>query len=794
MRYCWGLLCFLIVGQAWAQERSLSGKVLASDGTALPSAGVEIHELHRGMFTDTAGHFRFEGLPSGVYHLHVSFTGYRSETQTVDLRRNSDSVSFVLSPTDIEFSEIVIEADPYKTDHRKQSQTIESVDQRFVLKNIGNNLVSTLTKLPGINQINVGVGIAKPVIRGMSLNRISVVENGIRQEGQQWGTDHGLEIDAFNVNRVEIIKGPAAIAYGSDAIGGVIQLKPALPPQEGRLQGNLVTGFQSNNDNYQGSLLLETMQKGWLIRGRVSAQDYGDYRVPATKFTYNRWNLPIYNEQLKNTAGRERNASFTIGKYARWGHSTLTGTIFSQQAGIFAGAFGTPRVQMLLEDGKPRNMDLPIMETRHFKLISNSNILLGQNWLEVDLGFQRNIRYERATPHTHGFNRPFTSDVSLALFLNTFSVAARYNHSGPGKLSGIIGITANRQINARDGYEFFLPDFRSWNAGLFIYEKYAFGSRLYVNGGLRADFAEINISAYDQNVYAKSSGQYLRSERLVYPFSRSFRHGSFAVGASWFPHEKWNIKLNIANAFRFPNGSELGARGVHHGSFRWEQGDSSLNVEYGYQLDFNLTYESPIFHLKISPFWNGFENYLYLSPTARFSLRPDAGQIYQYFQTPAVFYGGEVSADFHPFKRWHLGVGGDVVINQNRLTELPLPFTPPASVRTELEYEVPTFIKKRCTDWYVSVEFRYTDSQLHVDRNELTTPDYALLNFRLGGKVRIFKGQEPLAFFIQMNNALDRKYFAHLSRYRVLNIPEPGRNVVLTLQIPFGTQIRSPKH
>ena len=778
---------FIFYGKGWAQmpTRFLVGTVKDSDGTALISATVEVHELHKGTLTDTLGSYRFERLPAGVYHLHVWYTGYLSQTATVDLRLKSDTVHFVLQPTDIELSSVVIEADPYKSDRRMQSQSLEKVDGKFILKNLETNLVTTLTRLPGINQINTGVGIAKPVIRGMSLNRIAVVENGIKQEGQQWGTDHGLEIDQFNVKRVEVIKGPAAIAYGSDAIGGVIQIKPPLPPSENTFKGNVTLGFQSNNDNFQGSLALETLKKGWLMRGRFSAQDYGDYRVPASRFTYNRWILPVLNERLKNTAGLERNGALTVGKYGKWGHSTLTTTYFHQHSGLFTGAFGTPRVTQLLDDGNARDINLPAMLTRHLKIISNNNILLGKNWLEADVAFQRNLRTEKATPHTHGFNYNLNSDESLTLELNTYSFSARYHHLGPGKMNGIIGASGNYQTNRRGGYEFFLPDFNLINGGIFIYEKYAFGKRLYLNGGLRADAQKTNIFAYDQNVYARS-GQFLRSERWVNPVERSFAHASFALGGSWFPTEKLNLKLNVANAFRFPNASELGSKGVHHGTFRYEEGDSSLKTEHGYQFDLNLTYETSKFQIKLSPFLNLFENYLYLSPMPIFSLRPDAGQVYQYRQTSAVFYGGEVSLDIHLFKNLHFGTGADIVINKNTLTELPLPFTPPPSVRTELEYEIPFLWKKRLQDFYLSAEFRYTDSQLRTDRNELQTPDYALVNLRFGGKVKVFKHQEPFSFFFQVNNLLDRKYYAHLSRYRLLNLPEPGRNVVFTVQIPFG--------
>lgn len=781
-------LFYILIPSSTFSQNTIKGRVLDESKTPLHGARVMLRELNRGILSDHLGFFQIENISYGNYHLQITYMGYEDYIQNIFLNENfnQDSIYEVkLIPTHYILPSIVVEEDISRSNQRQQSQSSEVIDQKFLTRNVSTNLISTLTRIPGINQINVGVGIAKPVIRGMSLNRISVVENGIKQEGQQWGSDHGLEIDGFNVEQIKILKGPSALIYGSDAIGGVIEIRNNPIFKDSSFRANLVLSGQSVNDNLQASVRAEYARKGKVFSARFSIQDYGDFSVPATRFNYLTYkNLAIYDGELKNTAGKEKNIALSTGIYKKRGYSRATFTYYHLNAGMFMGAFGTPRPQFLLPDGDNRNINIPSMNVDHYKLVVNNGILFLKNWLDIDLGFQRNIRKELATPHTHGLNYKLDSKESLTLFLNTFTLNARYHHTLFKKITGLIGINSNYQSNKHGGYEFFLSNFEVANAGIYIYEKYDWNRRWYVNAGIRSDMQQTSIHSYSAPNRDRE-GYVVSYSELVPNFDRFFQNTSFAMGTSYFPAEFLNLKLNLASNFRFPTPSELSAMGVHHGTFRFEQGNPNLDIERGYQIDFNLIIEREKWYLNISPFLNWFENYLYLSPTSSFSLRKDAGQIYEYKQTPALNYGGEITLDIHFFKNTKLNLGGDFVINTNRLTNLPLPFTPPASLKAELEYNIP-HIGKYFRETFVSVESRWVDSQFRIDRNELETPSYHLMHFRLGTGFRIAKNDEAIQLFFQINNLFNRYYYSHLSRYRLLNIPEPGRNFTLTLKFNWN--------
>jgi iron complex outermembrane receptor protein len=249
------------------------------------------------------------------------------------------------------------------------------------------------------------------------------------------------------------------------------------------------------------------------------------------------------------------------------------------------------------------------------------------------------------------------------------------------------------------------------------------------------------------------------------------------------PSERWTLKWNQATYFRFPGPNELASNGVHHGVFRHELGNPNLRAEQGTQSDFSIEWENARRHVRFTPFFNYFFQYVYLDPTGQFSALPEAGQLYVYKQAPAWHWGGECLAETHPIKSLHIAATGAVVYTKNLQTGLPLPFIPPANVRLEVEY-APKFDKKVFRSPYLGVEVRAAADQNRVVRNEPATPGYFLLNAHLGFTLAWGKFSSQIS--LQAFNLLDRPYFHHLSRYRILNLPEAGRNFALQIKWDFG--------
>ena len=771
---------------------NLNGYIRNTEGEILPGATVFIHELQKGTVADLEGYYEFKNIKKGTYHLHITYIGYKAADRTIILKEDKQ-INFTLESTTIELDEILVESDPFKSGPIEQSLTIETVEKKFLERNNKGTFINSLQTVPGINAINTGVGIAKPVIRGMSFNRVIVNDHGIKQEGQQWGADHGLEIDQYAPERVQIIKGPSSLLYGSDGIGGVINIKPPDLPEDGHISGAFYNTYKSNNNLYGTSSMVEGNLQGKVFRARFSTQDFGDYRVPAERFNYLSYVYDIHDNSLKNTAGKERNGSGMFGWTGDWGYSTLTVSNFHQEAGMFPGAIGKPGEYDLSYDGDSRNIGLPRQIIDHLKIISNSNFKVGNDWLELDLGYQQNVRKEESFPHAHGKSPVPEGNLALKLNLETISANIRYHKNISESFSGIYGIQFQNQHNSKGGFEHLIPKYTNSNFGTYAYQEYTFDNKISINGGIRFDYGVANIDEFTEPDYytGDGNGMIVRNSAI----KKEFLNFSGAAGISFHPNNYLNLKANLGSSFRMPTPAELSMNGVHHGTFRHEVGDASLNSERGYQADVNITFRERDLFFSFTPFFNYFTNYIYLGPTGRFTVEdvtgkvyslPEAGQVYHYFQNDAIFTGGEASLEYHIIDELHLRTALEYVWNYNLDKHLPLPFTPPFSVLTEIKYEK-RIAGQNLSNYFIGFDIQRFAAQNRVDRNEKKTPGYTLLNFSSGLTVDVFN--TPVNFNLSVNNILNTRYLNHLSRYRLLNLPEQGRNIILSMKVPFSIKL-----
>lgn len=270
----------------------------------------------------------------------------------------------------VALSEVVVSESYHRQQQKTTALTLDVVRKDFLHRHFTGNLVQTMEKIPGVRSMDIGAGFSKPAIRGLGFNRIAVSENGIKQEGQQWGSDHGLEIDAFNVEEVRVRKGPSSLIFGSDAMGGVIEIVPAAWPSADQFFGEVVVLGKSLNGTLGGSLMLGLRKGAWLVKARLSEQHYGDYRVPTDTIVYLTRKIPVYGRRLKNTAGMERNASFFGGYRKHRYRMNVTVSNAFQKMGFFPGAHGAPDLSRLQDDGNSRDIALPYSLVNHFKVMT----------------------------------------------------------------------------------------------------------------------------------------------------------------------------------------------------------------------------------------------------------------------------------------------------------------------------------------------------------------------------------------------------------------------------------------
>jgi iron complex outermembrane receptor protein len=784
------LLLFLNWGTTWSllaselpalYTQSIAGRVYNQYNEPLQGASITIKELNLGTLSGADGSFSLDKLAPGIYYLVVSHMGYSAFAQKVELGNKPAWVELRLEPTYIELQEVVVRDQRSGIAQKEHSLNIAAVNREYLSEQPGMTLMQSLQRMPGVQAMNIGTGISKPVIRGMSFNRVIVAENNIKQQGQQWGSDHGLEIDPYGVERVEVIKGPATLLFGSDGIGGAINIRPPVIPQENTLQAEAIVTGKSNNDLIGTSVMSALNRNGNFFRVRASLQNYADYRVPADSFIYNNWIIPLAESRLKNTSGNDNSLAITAGIRRKWGISTITASNYSQKAGFFPGAHGVPNPSALAIAGNPRRTEYPMQKVNHLKLLWNSNIVLGKNWLEFDFGFQQNHRQELNPPHVHGAGPLPEGNTELELWLNTFSANIKLHQNISLNNVMVYGFSSNYQENKKGGYNFLLPDFRAADAGLFLINQRNLSSNFFFNAGLRADIAMVDIAGYEEAVWSDS--QTISHYQTRSPeFSKSYINATANAGISWLFGEGWNLKTNLGSSYRTPNPIELSANGIHHGSFRHEKGDTSLRPERALQLDMGLIYNRTELYFALSPFVNYFTNYLFLNPSGVFSTLPGGGQIYRFEQARALHLGSEAYLDWHLTHKLHTSFGAEIIWAQNLDDNYPLPFIPPSTLSMELSYHVDK-IGNKIGKTKLLASVRSSAAQNRVARNEPATGGYTLVNLGLSTKLIVKGFAVELDFHVQ--NIFDVLYQNHLSFYRKLELPEPGRNFSLTLRFPF---------
>ena len=766
--------------------QSLNGQVLDENNNPMIGAIVILTPGNYSTVTDLHGRFSYAEIVPGKYKLLVSYIGYASKA--VEIETNgyfSDGLIIRM-----ELKGQVLDIIHITDEHAKQEMTLMArhFTRRLMEENLQGTFSQSIEKIPGISAINVGVGIAKPVIRGLSSNRILVNQQGIKQEGHQWGADHGLEIDQFDVERVEIIKGPASLQYGSDALGCLINVLPYRLIPKNTFEGTVQTLYKSNNTHLGGSAHLGFNKNDYFVSARYSLQAYGDYRVPADQFIYNTFVLPIFNERLKNTAGREENFRLETGIKRNWGISRLIYSHYSLNGGLFSGAVGIPRSYSLLDDGNPRNIDVPNQEVDHYRLSWHHTQIFGEDHLDIKAGYQRNIRNERSFPDFHSIPRSQLGDnntLALQLDLITLSGSVHYEKHISEKRKNVYGMNVQWQENQRDGFVFLLPEFKTFRSGVFGLSEWKLSDNWLINGGLRLDFGKNNTQFFRQYVW--DSNENITDSLIAPATNPDFLNWSASMGASvQLMNKQLIIKGNAGKSFRIPYPSETVSNGIHHGTFRHEVGTPDLKSEHGYQLDASLEYSTRRLNVNFATYFNYFHQYIYLGPTfpASFSPLPEAGQIFRYRQDNAIFTGFELQYDWLLYGGFSLSQSADYVRSYNINTGLALPFTPQPSLKTQLRYTyrgynsvVELFIESGHQIFFGA------EGPSRIDRSELPTPGYQIFHISAGMKAIL--GKQPFQINFQIHNLTDAFYLNHLSRYRLINIPEQGRNMVMTLKIPF---------
>ena len=657
----------------------------------------------------------------------------------------------------------------------RSSQNDVQVNQEYLQLNFAGSLMQTMEGIPGVKAITIGSGQSKPTIRGLGYNRMVVSENGIKHEGQQWGDDHGLEIDQFSVDRASVIKGPAALLYGSDAIGGVLLLHSDQMPKDS-VEGSVQLFGRTNNGQIGASAKIGGRGERWYFRANATWIDYADYKVPTDSIQYYSYWIRLKDGRLRNTAGCERNGSLQLGYSGRKVRTSLRLSDAYAKSGFFANAHGLEvRLSNIDYDHSRRDVDLPYQWVNHFKAHSHTSWYCGRTSMEVNVAYQNNFREELSEPVSHGYMpKP---DNSLERRFNkstyTYNYQARY-HLGKHAFHG--GLDGEYQYNRRGGWGFIIPDFETNSLGMFLLDRFKLRKDLIFNAGARFDFAKTHIRGY-QDWYPTPVGSELVYLERSADLTRKFHNLSWSFGANYNVGQ-WVIKANVGSGFRMPIPKELGANGINYHIFRYERGNVQLDPEKSYQLDLGLSWSNDALVVQVDPYLNYFSNYIYLSPTSRYV---EGLQLYNYTQARVLRLGWEAQMIYTFAKHWEALLQGEYLHARQKSGEkkgYTLPFTPPWSMDAGLTYKY-----NWKGDGFVGLKAHVVGRQDEIVPPEKPTDGYWTLNFSAGKSFPLRRSK--LNVTLHADNLLNRRYYNHTSYYRLIDVPEPGRNLSMKVELDF---------
>jgi iron complex outermembrane recepter protein len=652
------------------------------------------------------------------------------------------SVSF--GQTDTALHQLkTVEVESSRNTYRNETAMNKSDLKVFEMRQQGAfNISDALSKIPGVSQMSTGVAITKPVIRGLYGNRIQTVLSGLRFDNQQWQDEHGLGITDIGIDRVEVIKGPASLLYGSEAIGGVINIIEEKAPAEGIVEGDLNTRYVSNtmgnatDIGFKGTIA----QHSFRIRGGYESDaDYTDGN-----------NKRVLNSRFDGYYAKV-SYGFTREKW-------ICRNNYNFSKNDFGFIMANNQFAILNDDRNSRSFKGP-HHTVYLNIVSSENIFMLKNsMLKINLGGQYNNRLEDEGG----------GEISLDMLLTSLVYNLQWIKMIGSNTELILSNQSILQRNMNYGKRKIVPDANIQETGLSLFVNQKVGA-LTIEGGIGGNYKRINA------LLTKNFND--DSTKETSPYERSLPALNGMLGLTYNPDKHWNFKICGSTGYRSGNLAELSSDGLHEGTYSYEIGNPDLNAEQNMNAEIALNYLSEHLDVYVNAFNNYFRNYIYLSPTDEFNTF--VFPVFRYRQGKANLYGGEAGFVLKPVKQLKISCDYSAVTGALNDSSY-LPFIPAPKLRPEARY---TFRIGETSTLYVMAGCDYVFPQRTPAVDETSTIDYALLNAGIGTDLSLGKFRMTLS--ITGNNLLNKAYYDHLSRFKAYGIKNIGRNIVINLRIPL---------
>jgi iron complex outermembrane receptor protein len=718
---------------------AVSGTVTGSNGAPIADVQVSLPELRRSTTTDSSGHYTIAGVPAGTYSATFQRIGYAPAVRRVVTTGGDVTADVTLRETVVELTGIQVTASANATSALNSPQPTSVVAGDELREAQSPSLGETLAGVAGVHSLSTGVGIGKPVIRGLTSNRVLVLDDGQRLETQQWGDEHAPNVETSTAERIEVIRGPASVLYGSDALGGVINVVQKELPEAigvpGFVHGEASGAYGSGNRFGDAALSLEGASGGVGFRGSLSGRSSGDVRTP----DYVLW----------NSGNRAVGGNLGVGTRGAWGS--------------VSGSFSQRNEKISLTDEDPTATPTQRMATSHGRV--DLTLPLGGARLEVSTGYERSRRRE--------FEDDTTSTVSLGLLSQTYLTDVHFHHATVGRFAGLIGFSGVRNTFEKFGEETLIPPSRSNNFGLYAFEQTE-GQRLNVSFGARYDYRHLDVDADTVLGLAMQA--------------RTWNSVTGNLGLLYHISEPVALVFNVGRGFRAPSSFDLYSNGVHEGTVAFERGNPNLRTEKSINTDLALRVQNSQLSLEVGTFVNIIQDYIYTVPTGTVD-SASGFQIYDVTQGDARLTGLEAALQYHPTTYLHLQGTADYVRGQNTTTDQPLPQMPPfrATYTARLEGSHGAYLSVGGETNTHQNRLDPAEAQFYADAfggAGYQSAPYTIVN--VGAGLGLVAGNRTIQVDLSLRNAFNKAYADYLSRIKTnaLN-PGMGRTLVARVTTSF---------
>lgn len=699
-------------------------------------SGVMVYTLEQNneTKTDSSGHYVFTNLPRNHVKIQFSHIGYKTQIKVINITKSDNTLNVFMEPTSFQLNEVVVSGGTYSTQHENAIK-IDCINNKDITSSGSPSFIKSLTQIPGVDMIAKGDGVAKPVIRGLSMTNILMLNNGIKLENFQFSENHPYIIDEFGVDRVEVIKGPASLLYGSDAVGGVINVVKEKPAADGRIEGDYHVQYHSNTEGLVSNLGIKSRSGDFfygLRAGIKSNQDYKDGN----------------NSRVPNTRFNEKSFKANVG--------------LSKSFGLFRlfYDYNRPKLGMCVDNVKNEVTENGRKNKYWYQDLTNhivstkNTLFLGHYKVDMNASYQMNNRKLQTDNNTLAFEMVDMDMNTLSYEVKTYfpsSIGSEY----------IVGIQGAKKTNRNHkAPNHVIPDANVDDFSFFGLIQKTFFAKLNTQAGVRYDYR-----------YISTVGETNKDA-----VNNDFGNVSVSLGSTYELNKAFLLRANLASAYRTPNIAELTENGMH--GDRYEEGNSSLKSQRNYEADLSLHYHSGNMLIDITGFYNRINNYIYISPTGEST--SSGSKIYRYSQTDSKIYGGELMFEYLLEKWIDLKAGYAYLIGKEDNGNY-LPFIPQNKIHFDVN------LKKEKLLFMYHPFFRvgglYASKQIHPAMFETESDGYFLLNAGIGADLNWFN--QFVSLSVQADNLLNKNYIDHLSTLKDLGYNNMGRNICFSIKIPF---------